>query len=91
MQKMAGCVIPIKLEDNQFTVSMDVDLDACEDEEIPPPPEVGKWEQPKGKMKAKGVKFAQEYHGNSCKQGCGCESSNGVGSVPYYAPLRSGF
>ena len=84
LQKMAGSVIPITLKDNQFTVAMDVDVDACAEEEVPPPPEIGKWENPRGKMRAK-------HSRRMCGFGCECEHGGGLGDMPYYAPLTSGF
>ena len=59
---------------------MDVDVDACAEEEVPPPPEVRGWENPRRKMRAKTSK-------KICGLGCECEPKIGLGNIPYYSPL----
>ena len=83
LKKLAGCATPIGLRDDQFTVATDVDVDVCAEEEAPPTPEAGEWENPSREIKARTSK-------NSCGFGCECDLKIGLGDVQYHSPLTSG-
>ena len=74
LKKLAGCGIPIGLRDNQFTVATDVDVDVSAEEEAPPTPEAGEWENLRRKMRTKTGK-------NSCGFGRECDLKIGLGDV----------
>ncbi len=78
MKKGKGCSIPISMKDNQFTVSMDVEVNAC-DQETEEDWKVAKKKGAAPAAKACGVMRCFE-----------CGLGDGLVSMPYFAPLASG-
>ena len=75
MKKGKGSSIPIHLQGNQFTISMDVEVNACDEEE-----DFSDWQLSK--------KTCKPCAGMKCSE---CGPKHGFVKMPYFAPLASGF
>jgi len=74
MKKRKGSSIPISMKDGQFTISMDVEVNSCEQEKEED------WKVSKTKTKV--------CKGMNCHE---CRPGGVNVSMPYFAPLVSGF